>query len=828
MKRILFIFWLLWLASGLTTANTGENPVKNGGFESIRQQGIPDNWIKHTSGRDRGGISFFLEKDLPYSGRYSAGIENTKSSDSKWVQFLKVKPGTVYRLSCKIKAEGIGKDAIGANISVLGVNAASRDLKDTAGKWVEVVLYGRTGPDQVEIGIAARIGGDGSPNTGRAYFDEVGAAEVENPPPGVSIARFYKEPEPEPENKELKAKRTGRIIFLVIILYTLFWIIYYFVIKRKTVPAAAKSAKSEVPGKISFTRWDYILCGTLTFVYAIIAFINLGSLNVPQTYWQPNQRNESFYVNLGDVKQVERLNYHFGLGKGSYKIEFSEDSQHWSGRKMIEQATQHEHVEWRFIMLNRKARYVRITALRPGVMLNEIGIFERGSRRPLPIVSIERSATAAALTRGKPASVFDEQETVAYYPDFLTGMYFDEVYHARTAYEHLLRLEPTETTHPPLGKVIISAGIALFGMNPFGWRFMGTLFGILMIPIMYAFGLRVFRKTRYAFIAAFLMTFDFMHFTQTRIATIDSFALLFIILMYYFMLKYVSMDIYRDSLKRTLPPLFLSGLFFGLGAACKWITLYGGVGLALIFFTSLYLRFHEYKKSEYAPPPHPHYRVFITLGLCILFFIIIPLITYTLSYIPFMMVPGPGHELGDVADYQVHMYDYHSKLKETHPFSSQWWQWPIMKTPAWYYNGEHNLPEGKTSSIAAFGNPAIWWIGIIAVLASLITVLKNRCGPMLVILTGFACQYLIWAVSPRDCTFIYHFFGALPFMILCITYMIKYLEEKFPKSKPVVYGYLLFVFILFVMFYPILSGMVVSKTYVASFLRWFKTWYFFT
>ncbi|MCK5059438.1 MAG: discoidin domain-containing protein, partial [Candidatus Aminicenantes bacterium] len=396
MKKILLIAWLLWLASGPAAANTGENQVKNGGFESIRQQGIPDNWIKHTSGRDRSGISFFLEKNQPCSGRYSAGIENTNPGDSKWVQFVKVKPGTVYRLSCKIKAEGIGKDAVGANISVLGAAAASRDLKDSGGKWVEVILYGKTGPDQREIGIAARLGGYGSLNTGRAYFDEVGAAEVENPPSGVPVARLYKEPDPEPENRELKAKRTGTVIFLAIVLYSLFWVIYFFVIKRKSAAVSTAPAKSEVPGKISFTRRDYILCGALTFAYAIIAFINLGSLRTPQTFWQPEQRNESFFVDLGEAKPVERLNYYFGLGKGSYKIEFSEDSRHWSGRKVIEQTTWHERVEWRFITLDERARYVKITALRPGVMLNEIGIFERAGRRPLPIVSIERSATAAA------------------------------------------------------------------------------------------------------------------------------------------------------------------------------------------------------------------------------------------------------------------------------------------------------------------------------------------------------------------------------------------------------------------------------------------------
>ena len=33
-----------------------------------------------------------------------------------------------------------------------------------------------------------------------------------------------------------------------------------------------------------------------------------------------------------------------------------------------------------------------------------------------------------------------------------------------------------------LGKLIIGLGIRIFGITPFGWRFMGTLFGVRIIP----------------------------------------------------------------------------------------------------------------------------------------------------------------------------------------------------------------------------------------------------------------------------------------------------------------------------------------------------------
>lgn len=95
------------------------------------------------------------------------------------------------------------------------------------------------------------------------------------------------------------------------------------------------------------------------------------------------------------------------------------------------------------------------------------------------------------------------------------------------------------------------AGIAVFGMNAFGWRIVGTLFGIGMVPILYLFAKRLFGKSEYALLAAGLFAFDFMHFTQTRIATIDVYGVFFILLMYYFMYRYYTMNFFTDG---CLPP----------------------------------------------------------------------------------------------------------------------------------------------------------------------------------------------------------------------------------------------------------------------------------
>src|SRR6266550_3569304 len=53
--------------------------------------------------------------------------------------------------------------------------------------------------------------------------------------------------------------------------------------------------------------------------------------------------------------------------------------------------------------------------------------------------------------------------TCGYRLDWPRDMYFDEVYHARTAFELLAQREPYEWTHPHLAKEIMALGILAFG-----------------------------------------------------------------------------------------------------------------------------------------------------------------------------------------------------------------------------------------------------------------------------------------------------------------------------------------------------------------------------
>ncbi|WP_214630433.1 glycosyltransferase family 39 protein [Paenibacillus agaridevorans] len=586
-------------------------------------------------------------------------------------------------------------------------------------------------------------------------------------------------------------------------------------------------------------RKDWWWMGGITAVYTIVALVNLGSFKDPETVWHPSSAGEGFYVDLGEVKQLERLTSFGGVGTGTYAYEFAETPDVWNNR--IEVDNNHVYVfAWKSQQLDVKARYVKLTVTGAGFSMNELGIYEAGSKEPLPISSIV-ALSDKEPKRGAITNLFDEQKLMVYNHEFMKGSYFDEIYHARTAYENLEGLVAYENTHPPLGKLIIAIGIKLFGLNPFGWRIAGTLFGAAMIPLIYLMARRLFGGTTFAAIAALLLAADFMHFTQTRIATIDVYGVFFIMLMFYFMHRYVTMNFYRSSLLATFVPLGLAGLAFGLGVASKWIVLYGGAGLAIMLALSLIDRYKEYAAAkrrlkqgdgldgynrtelERASRLFPRNTI-ITLAACLLFYIGVPAGIYALSYIPILNVMSGGYTLKALVDYTTHMYNYHSQLVSSHPFSSSWWEWPFMKRPVWYYSGSE-LPEGMKSTIVAMGNPLIWWIGLFTMMATAYISIKRKDRSAYMIWIAFLAQYVPWMLVPRE-TFLYHYFAMVPFIILATVYCLKHVEELRPGFAKARNAYVAAAIGLFVMFYPALSGMLVPKWYVDVLLRWFPSWLF--
>ena len=88
---------------------------------------------------------------------------------------------------------------------------------------------------------------------------------------------------------------------------------------------------------------------------------------------------------------------------------------------------------------------------------------------------------------------------------------------------------------------------------------------------------------------------------------------------------------------------------------------------------------------------------------------------------------------------------------------------------------------------------------------------------------GYAVQFLPWVLVPR-CTFSYHYFPSVPFVTMMIVYCMVKLVEYDRKWLKWCIVYLVVAFLLFLLFYPVLSGQPILESMARDGLRWLQDW----
>lgn len=217
MKKIFFLLVVVFtLLMGSTAFANGDNLVQNPGFE----QGSLDKWEKGAYDSKNGVTEFKLDDTVSYSGSKSACIINNSPNDARYKQKIKVNGNSYYKLSCWVKAENIGSEFKGANISVDGILDTSTDVRGNS-DWQYVELYGSTKKGQKDLIVTIGLGGYGNTNTGKAWFDDVVVEKVDKLPSGVNVAKFYVEEAPKeliklPTSKNISFMTPYTIVFFIV------------------------------------------------------------------------------------------------------------------------------------------------------------------------------------------------------------------------------------------------------------------------------------------------------------------------------------------------------------------------------------------------------------------------------------------------------------------------------------------------------------------------------------------------------------------------------------------------------------------------------------
>ena len=427
----------------------------------------------------------------------------------------------------------------------------------------------------------------------------------------------------------------------------------------------------------------------------------------------------------------------------------------------------------------------------------------------------------------------------------MSKMYFDEVYFARSAIQFVNHQIPDERTHPPLGKLIQAVGVATVGATPFGWRIMGVIFGTLMVPLMYLLGKKLFGTWIGGFSAAFLLTFDFMHFTMARIGTVDTYMVFFTLLSQLLFLIYF-MNVLKDGWKKTsVVPLILAVVAFSLAFSTKFgFPLFSALGL-LALLVALRVKDLTKLKGSLADKYVAFFdRPFLLLIGCIGVVAVI----YFATYIPEMLL---GDSFPKIINLQFAMIGFHTG-SVVDSSSTPWWSWPLMfgtgtTVPKWF-DITYMPPQSTTiATIYALGNPLVWWLGfalmiVLAIQAihgkELVANLWSRISKSSVrkqvsirgkgwdvaaifIVAVFAFAWLPYVFVGRA-AYIYHFYSSVPLLCLAITYFInKYWNTRMGKFAAIA------IFVgavaMFVLFYPVISGEWINSSYIHKYLDWFPS-----
>ena len=550
----------------------------------------------------------------------------------------------------------------------------------------------------------------------------------------------------------------------------------------------------------NINKRDFVTILSLWIIFFVIASHNLGLRKVPESSWEVSG-NDGFYIDLDGEKNVSELTFLLKKGKINFDI-FTGQPGNWTKKQTL---LVDDYFKWKRIDINQPTSYLKIDFQRSYGELLEIAVIGEGR---LIDISLYRE-------NGEKESLFpltDEQEQISIPINYESETIFDEIYYVRAAEDYLSGVEPYENTHPPLGKLIIATGISIFGFNPFGWRIMGVIFASSMLPIIYFLGKELSGAWFGGLISSLLLMFDFMHFTLSRIATIDTFLVFFILGSQLFFYKY-TLDVHKNGWEASLNQYFIAVFMLALGFSIKWTAIFSY--FADLFYLSLLVFNLAQKKLK-----NNYFKFFINKKIIYAFTGSVTIfgLVYLISYVPYMRL---GHSLMDVYNSQWFMLKYHSELTATHPFSSPWYTWPLILRPVWLYVSD--LGEGVVSTIVLMGNPAIWWMGLALIITISEKAVKEQNSSYLYIITMFFFQWIPYSFFTRS-LFLYHFYPNTTIFCICASTQIyrKWIEKNTIWKEMT---YLFMVITCYLIFYPIISGSPISLWW-RNFLKWFPSWDF--
>jgi len=448
-----------------------------------------------------------------------------------------------------------------------------------------------------------------------------------------------------------------------------------------------------------------------------------------------------------------------------------------------------------------------------------------------------------------------------------TSVVFDEV-HYGTFLSHYLTGSYLFDVHPPLARLLFLLFAKMIGItSPTDFSLIGTelpesflllrllptIAGILLPFVIYGICRKLNLSKMTSAFAALLLSLENSLIVQSRFIMADSLLLLFgfTSLLFYLM----SRDSHASQ-RRKLLFYILSLTMVAAAISIKWTA---ASFILIILLMEVYFIFRKSENSS--RNDHLFESILRWLGSSGMMFVIIIIIYAGTFAIHFnsLLHTGPGDAfmsprflktiensqyyvdpniiprgpIGKFMELNFAMLDAHTRLLDQHNYSSQWYTWPFMYKPIYYWqNANIEGQSEKQAHIYFLGNPLIYWLGSIAaagLVIYLVSISTNgrlrsnlASSPIILFVALGYFANLLPFMGINRVMFMYHYAPSLIFSVIAIAMFTEMISSS--KKRVAVMVIITIVTIAsFLFFSPLTYGLPVTENELQA-RMWVKSW----
>ncbi len=389
---------------------------------------------------------------------------------------------------------------------------------------------------------------------------------------------------------------------------------------------------------------------------------------------------------------------------------------------------------------------------------------------------------------------------------------------------------PAQIVHPEVGKWMMAAGIRLFGMDPFGWRFAAAVTGALTVLVLCRLVRRLSGSTLIGCLAGLALSLDGLHLVMSRTALLDGF------LAFWLVCAVACLLADRDWGRRRLLSLHAragpaayavwgaptagfgpvrgmllrpwrlgAGVCFGLACGTKWN------GVVVLAAFGLLTWAWDAGARRAIGVSWAWLRAAVVDSLPALFSLVgVAFAVYVASWggwlvhhdvmeeafaepyswgayataDPTTPVGVTGQALHDLWNYHEQVWRFHTvdvvrtTRDDPHPYESDPRGWLLMNRPVGM-DLQGDIPAGEQGCTAtgdgtclrqvlALGNPLLWWAGALALVASVWFWVARRDWRFGVPLVVVAATWLPWFRFDERSIFSFYAVATIPFTCVAL------------------------------------------------------------